>query len=159
MPRRPQVVLTQTTRRAALNEALPHRVLQSPRGEADFSNKLLSAMRYEFGGHLAKKSGQANQALEGVLRRLDCHAGVRPYVSSQNHSFDLQEYVNDLPAARAKPKIDASRTGLDTGAVPEVVFRLCHNWRRGLHNFQCYRRMHKPKRRGACRMRVDASNT
>jgi 6-phosphogluconate dehydrogenase (decarboxylating) len=31
--------------------------LKSPRGEADFANKLLSAMRYQFGGHL-EKAGQ-----------------------------------------------------------------------------------------------------
>ncbi len=30
----------------------------SSRGEADFQNKLLSAMRYEFGGHLEKPSGK-----------------------------------------------------------------------------------------------------
>jgi 6-phosphogluconate dehydrogenase len=29
----------------------------SSRGEADFQNKLLSAMRYEFGGHLEKAAG------------------------------------------------------------------------------------------------------
>ena len=28
------------------------------RGEADFQNKLLSAMRYEFGGHLEKPAGK-----------------------------------------------------------------------------------------------------
>ena len=27
------------------------------RGEADFANKLLSAMRYEFGGHIEKPAG------------------------------------------------------------------------------------------------------
>ena len=30
----------------------------SSRGEADFENKLLSAMRYEFGGHLEKPAGK-----------------------------------------------------------------------------------------------------
>src|SRR5260370_11768196 len=30
----------------------------SSRGEADFANKLLSAMRYEFGGHLEKSDGK-----------------------------------------------------------------------------------------------------
>ena len=29
----------------------------SSRGEADFADKLLSAMRYEFGGHIEKPSG------------------------------------------------------------------------------------------------------
>ena len=29
----------------------------SSRGEADFADKLLSAMRYEFGGHLEKRAG------------------------------------------------------------------------------------------------------
>jgi 6-phosphogluconate dehydrogenase len=51
------------TIKAAIDEAVPVPVLTaalyerfSSRGEADFANKLLSAMRYEFGGHLEKKS-------------------------------------------------------------------------------------------------------
>ena len=53
---------------AAIEEAVPAHVLTaalyerfSSRGEADFANKILSAMRYEFGGHLEKAStkGQA----------------------------------------------------------------------------------------------------
>jgi 6-phosphogluconate dehydrogenase len=46
---------------AAIDEAVPAPVLTtalyerfSSRGDADFQNKLLSAMRYEFGGHLEK---------------------------------------------------------------------------------------------------------
>ena len=49
---------------AAIDEAVPAPVLTtalyerfSSRGEADFQNKLLSAMRYEFGGHLEKSRG------------------------------------------------------------------------------------------------------
>jgi 6-phosphogluconate dehydrogenase len=49
---------------AAIDEAIPAPVLTtalyerfSSRGEADFQNKLLSAMRYEFGGHIEKGSG------------------------------------------------------------------------------------------------------
>jgi 6-phosphogluconate dehydrogenase len=49
---------------AAIDEAVPAPVLTtalyerfSSRGEADFQNKLLSAMRYEFGGHLEKPGG------------------------------------------------------------------------------------------------------
>ena len=30
----------------------------SSRGEADFANNLISAMRYEFGGHVEKKAGE-----------------------------------------------------------------------------------------------------
>jgi len=44
---------------AAIDEGVPAPVLStalyerfSSRGEADFANRLLSAMRYEFGGHL-----------------------------------------------------------------------------------------------------------
>jgi 6-phosphogluconate dehydrogenase len=37
-----------------LTAALFERI--SSRGEADYQNKLLSAMRYEFGGHLEKKA-------------------------------------------------------------------------------------------------------
>ena len=51
------------TIRAAIEEAVPTPVLSSAlyerfssRGEADFGDKLLSAMRYEFGGHLEKPS-------------------------------------------------------------------------------------------------------
>ena len=29
----------------------------SSRGDADFSDKVLSAMRYQFGGHIEKRSG------------------------------------------------------------------------------------------------------
>jgi 6-phosphogluconate dehydrogenase len=39
-----------------LTEALYERF--SSRGEADFADKLLSAMRFQFGGHLEKKAGQ-----------------------------------------------------------------------------------------------------
>ncbi len=49
------------TIKAGIDEGVPTPVLSaalyarfSSRGEADFSNKLLSAMRYEFGGHLEK---------------------------------------------------------------------------------------------------------
>ena len=48
---------------AAIDEGVPAHVLTaalyerfSSRGAADFANKLLSAMRYEFGGHLEKKT-------------------------------------------------------------------------------------------------------
>jgi 6-phosphogluconate dehydrogenase len=50
---------------AAIDEAVPAPVLTtalyerfSSRGEADFQNKLLSAMRYEFGGHVEKPAGK-----------------------------------------------------------------------------------------------------
>jgi 6-phosphogluconate dehydrogenase len=50
------------TIKAAIDEAVPAHVLTaalyerfSSRGEADFADKVLSAMRYEFGGHLEKK--------------------------------------------------------------------------------------------------------
>jgi 6-phosphogluconate dehydrogenase len=49
------------TIKAAIDEGVPLHVLSSAlyerfssRGEADFANRLLSAMRYEFGGHLEK---------------------------------------------------------------------------------------------------------
>ncbi|HEX5386610.1 MAG TPA: decarboxylating 6-phosphogluconate dehydrogenase [Gemmatimonadales bacterium] len=49
---------------AAIDEAVPVPVLSaalfgrfSSRGEADFANRLLSALRYEFGGHLEKDAG------------------------------------------------------------------------------------------------------
>ncbi|MBY0324399.1 MAG: decarboxylating 6-phosphogluconate dehydrogenase [Reyranella sp.] len=51
------------TIKAAIDEGVPAHVLSSAlyerfssRGEADFADKLLSAMRYEFGGHIEKKA-------------------------------------------------------------------------------------------------------
>lgn len=51
------------TMKAAIDESVPAHVLSaalyerfSSRGEADFADKLLSAMRYEFGGHLEKSA-------------------------------------------------------------------------------------------------------
>ncbi len=53
------------TIKAGIDEGVPIPVLTtalyerfSSRGEADFANKLLSAMRYEFGGHLEKPAGK-----------------------------------------------------------------------------------------------------
>jgi len=52
------------TIKAAIDESVPAPVLSaalferfSSRGEADFADKLLSALRYEFGGHKEKKGG------------------------------------------------------------------------------------------------------
>jgi 6-phosphogluconate dehydrogenase len=52
------------TVKAAIDEAVPAHVLTaalferfSSRGEADFANKVLSAMRYAFGGHVEKPAG------------------------------------------------------------------------------------------------------
>jgi len=52
------------TIQAAIDEGVPAHVLSAAlfdrftsRGEADYADKLLSAMRYEFGGHLEKKGG------------------------------------------------------------------------------------------------------
>jgi 6-phosphogluconate dehydrogenase len=52
------------TIKAAIDEAVPAHVLTaalyerfSSRGEADFADRLLSAMRYAFGGHLEKSAG------------------------------------------------------------------------------------------------------
>ncbi len=53
------------TIKAAIDEAVPAPVLTSAlyerfssRGEADFEDKLLSAMRFEFGGHVEKASSE-----------------------------------------------------------------------------------------------------
>jgi 6-phosphogluconate dehydrogenase len=53
------------TIKAAIDESVPAPVLTSAlyerfssRGEADFANKLLSAMRFQFGGHLEKAGGK-----------------------------------------------------------------------------------------------------
>jgi 6-phosphogluconate dehydrogenase len=53
------------TIKAAIDEAVPVPVLSaalyqrfSSRGEADYADKLLSAMRYQFGGHLEKSGGK-----------------------------------------------------------------------------------------------------
>jgi 6-phosphogluconate dehydrogenase len=57
------------TIKAAIDEAVPASVLTtalyerfSSRGEADFANKVLSAMRYQFGGHLEKAGTQSKVA-------------------------------------------------------------------------------------------------
>jgi len=57
------------TIKAAIDEAVPASVLTaalyerfSSRGEADFANKVLSAMRYQFGGHLEKSGTQSKVA-------------------------------------------------------------------------------------------------
>jgi 6-phosphogluconate dehydrogenase len=57
------------TIKAAIDEAVPVPVLASAlferftsRGEADFADKLLSAMRYEFGGHLEKTAEKGKVA-------------------------------------------------------------------------------------------------
>jgi len=54
------------TIKAAIDEAVPVPVLSaalyqrfSSRGDADYQDKLLSAMRYQFGGHLEKSGGKA----------------------------------------------------------------------------------------------------
>jgi 6-phosphogluconate dehydrogenase len=53
------------TIKAAIDEAVPAHVLTtalyerfSSRGEAEFADKLLSAMRFEFGGHVEKEGGK-----------------------------------------------------------------------------------------------------
>jgi len=53
------------TIKAAIDEAVPAHVLTTAlyerfasRGEADFADKLLSAMRFQFGGHVEKAAGQ-----------------------------------------------------------------------------------------------------
>jgi len=53
------------TIKAGIDEGVPTPVLTtalyerfSSRGNADFSNKILSALRYEFGGHLEKPAGK-----------------------------------------------------------------------------------------------------
>jgi 6-phosphogluconate dehydrogenase len=53
------------TIKAAIDEAVPAHVLTaalyerfSSRGEADFADRILSAMRYEFGGHVEKPAGK-----------------------------------------------------------------------------------------------------
>jgi 6-phosphogluconate dehydrogenase len=57
------------TIKAAIDEAVPAPVLTtalyerfSSRGEADFANKILSAMRYQFGGHLEKADDKSKVA-------------------------------------------------------------------------------------------------
>jgi 6-phosphogluconate dehydrogenase len=57
------------TIKAAIDEAVPTPVLTaslyerfSSRGEADFANKILSAMRYQFGGHLEKPAEKSEAA-------------------------------------------------------------------------------------------------
>ena len=64
------------TIKAAIDEAVPTPVLTtalyerfSSRGEADFANKLLSAIRYQFGGHLEKSDGRHTRSAQKKERR------------------------------------------------------------------------------------------
>jgi len=57
------------TLRAAIEESVPAPVISaalyarfSSRGEADFADKVLSALRYEFGGHEEKPAASAGGA-------------------------------------------------------------------------------------------------
>ena len=57
------------TIKAAIDEAVPVPVLTaslyerfSSRGEGDFANKVLSAMRYQFGGHVEKPAEKTEAA-------------------------------------------------------------------------------------------------
>jgi 6-phosphogluconate dehydrogenase len=57
------------TIKAAIDEGVPAHVLTaslyerfSSRGEAEFANKVLSAMRYQFGGHIEKPAGKSEAA-------------------------------------------------------------------------------------------------
>jgi 6-phosphogluconate dehydrogenase len=57
------------TIKAAIDEAVPAPVLTtalyerfSSRGEADFANRLLSAMRFQFGGHVETSAEKTNMA-------------------------------------------------------------------------------------------------
>jgi 6-phosphogluconate dehydrogenase len=58
-----------STIQAAIDEAVPVLVLSAApygrfisRGEADFADKVMSAMRYEFGGHLEKPANKTHAA-------------------------------------------------------------------------------------------------
>jgi len=62
------------TIKAAIDEAVPAPVLSaalyerfSSRGEGGFANRLLSAMRYEFGGHLEKEAGNPVRGARPVV--------------------------------------------------------------------------------------------
>src|SRR5262249_4219408 len=76
------------TIKAAIDEAAPAHVLSaalyerfSSRGAADFADKLLSAMRYELGGHLeksAKCGGPYEHAPVGCTSLFRCHGRSRP---------------------------------------------------------------------------------
>jgi 6-phosphogluconate dehydrogenase len=57
------------TIKAAIDEAVPANVLTaalyerfSSRGQADFADKILSAMRFQFGGHVEKPEGKSHSA-------------------------------------------------------------------------------------------------
>ena len=71
------------TIKAAIDEGVPAHVLSSAlyerfssRGEADFADKLLSAMRYEFGGHIEKPAGRNRMSSTHGARRPMQEAGA-----------------------------------------------------------------------------------
>jgi hypothetical protein len=47
----------------------------SSRGEADFANQVLSAMRHEFGGHVEKSRGRSDDTLRPAARRRGAAVG------------------------------------------------------------------------------------
>ena len=62
------------TIKAAIEEAVPVPVLSAAlyqrftsRGEADYQDRLLSAMRYGFGGHLEKAAGESMMKRGGLF--------------------------------------------------------------------------------------------
>ena len=86
------------TIKAAIDEAVPAPVLTtalyarfSSRGEADFQNKLLSAMRYQFGGHVEKPPRSACVRMEMG----DTHSDALVFFGATG-DLGLQE---DLPVA------------------------------------------------------------
>ena len=86
------------TIKAAIDEAVPAPVLTSAlyerfssRGEADFADKLLSAMRYEFGGHLEKSAARPRRPEENhdgtILIRTHSSSSVPPATWPIRRSF------------------------------------------------------------------------
>src|SRR4029453_12374828 len=136
------------TIRAAIDEAVPTPVLSSAlferfssRGEADFADKLLSAMRYEFGGHLEKVSQYLERAMSDVHSDAFVFFGATGDLAYKKIFPALQAMVKrghlDAPVigvakagwklqqlrARAKDSLE-KHGGLDPGAFDKLCGQL-----------------------------------
>ena len=94
------------TIKAAIDEAVPAPVLTaalyerfSSRGEADIQDKLLSAMRFQFGGHL-EKSCRKSRPLERTSIMNGCHSDALVFFGATG---DLA-YKKIFPALQAMSK-------------------------------------------------------
>ncbi len=123
------------TIKAAIDEGVPAHVLSSAlyerfssRGEADFADKLLSAMRYEFGGHVEKPAAAiddsgAIRCGERELKRHDratISINWRSTRSAHSRSMRCSRPNPAIPARRWRWRRWSIRSGTGScGSIPQ----------------------------------------